>query len=343
LEEAFTQTDAIFKESLSYQDELVLFQGLKRAVDFLTHEKNLHIILLFERLELYIPMLTDDFFVHLRSLRDTAKYKFSVVFSLTRPLEDLVETNMLTDFYEFFAGKSVFLSLADLPGIKFRIEYLQKLLGRSLGETCINDLIQITGGHGKLTRLAVEALLANEKEITSNERLTEYLLSEKSVTSGLREIWDFLTPFEKSCFQQICNKQACDNISFLEQVGLIKNGESTILLLSSYVIKNNTNSEKEKVTYDPALNLIKKGSQIISEQLTSSEFRLFRFLIENPGKILTREEIITSVWKDMATTEGVTDQALDQLIFRLRKKIEDNPNNPERIQTIKGRGIKFLG
>ena len=41
------------------------------------------------------------------------------------------------------------------------------------------------------------------------------------------------------------------------------------------------------------------------------------------------------------TTEGVTDQALDQLIFRLRKKIEDDPNNPEFIQTIKGRGLKF--
>jgi len=69
--------------------------------------------------------------------------------------------------------------------------------------------------------------------------------------------------------------------------------------------------------------------------------KLLRFLIENQGKVLDKEAIINAVWKEAKTTLGVTDQALDQLIFRLRKKIEENPNNPTHIQTIKGRGFKF--
>ena len=60
------------------------------------------------------------------------------------------------------------------------------------------------------------------------------------------------------------------------------------------------------------------------------------------GRVVEKEEIINAVWKEAKTTLGVTDQALDQLIFRLRKKIENEPNKPENILTIKGRGFKFV-
>jgi two-component system response regulator MtrA len=65
-------------------------------------------------------------------------------------------------------------------------------------------------------------------------------------------------------------------------------------------------------------------------------------MLENKGRVLEKEEIINAVWKEAKTTLGVTDQALDQLIFRLRKKIEENPNTPQYLQTVKGRGFKFI-
>ena len=52
--------------------------------------------------------------------------------------------------------------------------------------------------------------------------------------------------------------------------------------------------------------------------------------------------MVNAVWGDLASTQGVTDQALDQLIFRLRKKIENNPNQPRHLLTIKGRGFKII-
>ena len=64
-------------------------------------------------------------------------------------------------------------------------------------------------------------------------------------------------------------------------------------------------------------------------------------MAQNSGKILGRDEIINTVWKELSSTAGVTEQALDQLIFRVRKKIEENPNQPQHIQTVKGRGFKF--
>jgi len=68
--------------------------------------------------------------------------------------------------------------------------------------------------------------------------------------------------------------------------------------------------------------------------LTSKEFDLLCFFVENPGKALTRKQIIEKVW-------GIdyfgTDRAVDDLLRRLRRKI------PEiRIETIYGFGYRLV-
>jgi len=49
---------------------------------------------------------------------------------------------------------------------------------------------------------------------------------------------------------------------------------------------------------------------------------------------LTKDEIISGVWKETALLQG-NDEALDQLIFRLRQKIEENPNHPRMSYLLK--------
>ena len=93
--------------------------------------------------------------------------------------------------------------------------------------------------------------------------------------------------------------------------------------------------------YEPATNLIKKGGIVLSDHLTKAEFRLLRHLLQHKDEVVEREDIVTTVWGENASTAGVTEQAIDQLIFRLRRKIETDPNNPLHLVTIKGRGVKF--
>lgn len=116
----------IFHESIVGNDELVLFGGLKRAIDFLAIEKELTVVFLFDRFEDYVSSATPEFFTNLRVLRDRAKYRFSVVFSLHKPLEDLIGEDILLDFYQFVAGHTVYLSLFDKIGLEFRISYIEK-------------------------------------------------------------------------------------------------------------------------------------------------------------------------------------------------------------------------
>lgn len=68
------------------------------------------------------------------------------------------------------------------------------------------------------------------------------------------------------------------------------------------------------------------------------EFDLLQILLENAGRVLTRDTLIDRVWGDDYVGDTKT---LDVHIKRLRSKIEDEPSNPERIVTIRGLGYKY--
>lgn len=74
--------------------------------------------------------------------------------------------------------------------------------------------------------------------------------------------------------------------------------------------------------------------------LPLKEFDLLTELLENNGRVLTREQLIGSVWGHDYVGDTKT---LDVHIKRLRSKVEENPSVPERIVTIRGLGYKYVG
>ena len=315
----------ILKESISMNDEMVIFQGLKKTIEYLTLEKNLTIVFLFDRFEIFTQTATSEFFSNLRILRNHAKYHFSCIFSLNKPLEEVFEKELLVDFYEFVADHIVYLPIFDKAGIDFRVSYLEKSTGKKIPKEKLNGILKLTGGHGKLTRICLELLL--------NSKVSDFL-SQKTIQGALYEIESSLSPSD------LKDLKAKSPNSYLESIELLKDGKITIPLLEQFL--NQTKEQKTNILFDPKTNEVTHGEQVLTDNLTSSEFKLLKFLIENQNKILTREEIISSVWQDTKTIQGVSDEALDQLISRLRKKIEDNPNSPIHLLTIKGRGFKFI-
>lgn len=332
----------IFKESLSFNDELVLFQGLKEAVDYLAHDRKLMLIFLFDRFEEYVPTVNSEFFSNLRILRNKAKYQFQVVFSLNRALEFVLEPTLLADYYEFVAGNLVYMQLYEKTGVAFRTASIEKVTGKKLPPNLLEGIVHVTGGHAKLTKLAIETYLANE-EVTEQD-ITKFLLQRRSFQGAILEIWLSLSPAEQSdILQEHFDDKEVD--TYLENVGLIKDKKIQIEILSRFVKTQSAQLQidEEKITYDEHTNTIKKGRIVLSDQLTASEFRLLRYLLQNQDRVVEREEIISIVWQEVKTTAGITDQAVDQLIFRLRRKIEEDANNPKHLLTVKGRGFRFAG
>jgi two-component system, OmpR family, response regulator RegX3 len=73
-------------------------------------------------------------------------------------------------------------------------------------------------------------------------------------------------------------------------------------------------------------------------KLRKKEFALLRLLLENPGRVLTREVLIDRVWGNDYVGDTKT---LDVHIKRLRTLIEDDPKNPSHITTVRGVGYRY--
>lgn len=74
-------------------------------------------------------------------------------------------------------------------------------------------------------------------------------------------------------------------------------------------------------------------------KLTALEFKLLAYLMENKGKVISKQQLFDKVWQDKLTGDGT----LNVHIRRLREAIEPNPNQPEYIVTAWGDGYKFTG
>ena len=73
-------------------------------------------------------------------------------------------------------------------------------------------------------------------------------------------------------------------------------------------------------------------------ELTQREYELLKFLAESPGKVVSREELMTQVWQYDYFGDL---RAVDVAVRRLREKIEPNPSEPSYVITKRGVGYYF--
>lgn len=83
--------------------------------------------------------------------------------------------------------------------------------------------------------------------------------------------------------------------------------------------------------------VIKNGTEIY---LSALEYRLLMVFFNNKEKLLSRDRLIEELWS--VSGEFVSDNTLNVYMKRLREKIEDNPQIPSIIITVRGRGYKAV-
>ena len=108
------------------------------------------------------------------------------------------------------------------------------------------------------------------------------------------------------------------------------------------VIKRNQRNEESTVSnfgnlqIDFSARIVKRNNEVL--KLTSTEFNLLSLFMKNEGRVLTHQYILKEIWGVGYQTET---QYLRVFVGTLRKKIEDNPNQPKYIVTESGVGYRF--
>ena len=96
--------------------------------------------------------------------------------------------------------------------------------------------------------------------------------------------------------------------------------------------------EEGGLSVDISRHTVKKNGTVI--ELTAKEFDLLCILMQNTGKVLTREILLDKVWG--VEYFGDT-RTVDVHMRYLRQKIEENPDSPQYLITVRGVGYKFVG
>lgn len=93
----------------------------------------------------------------------------------------------------------------------------------------------------------------------------------------------------------------------------------------------------DDITIDFQGRVVRKGEEVL--ELTTLEFNLLAYLINNAGRALPRDELLNKVW---GYDYFGTARTIDNFITKLRGKLEKDPQNPSRIVSLRGLGYKFV-
>ncbi|WMJ89127.1 response regulator transcription factor [Anaerocolumna sp. MB42-C2] len=94
----------------------------------------------------------------------------------------------------------------------------------------------------------------------------------------------------------------------------------------------------EELEINPETKRVLKGGNLIS--LTAKEYKILETLSKRPLKIFTRDELLEIIWGYDYLGDS---RSVDMTIMRLRKKLEDDSENPKYVKTIYGFGYQFGG
>ena len=95
-----------------------------------------------------------------------------------------------------------------------------------------------------------------------------------------------------------------------------------------------------RLRMEPEAHRVWLGQAELEPPLSPPQFRLLALMYENPGRVVTRDQIIENVWPDSAR-EGVSEQALDALVRRLRERLREVDPQHHYVTTVRGHGFRL--
>lgn len=116
-----------------------------------------------------------------------------------------------------------------------------------------------------------------------------------------------------------------------------------LMALIENKVKFIVNSDKTDIIkfanmeHHPNIHMLMRDGKKV--ELTILENRILLYFLKNINKVINRDELMMVVW---GYNSDVNTRTLDMHIVRLRKKIENNPEHPMLLQTVRGIGYKFV-
>jgi len=181
--------------------------------------------------------------------------------------------------------------------------------------------------------------------------------SECDIVVAHRQVSRFharLTPSEQGIFlEDLASKNGtyCNGKMVIEPIFLQDGDSFQIALIQNFVYLSSDSTmpmdynrlspagQLGRLVLDERSRRVWIGALEVVPPLSVLQFRLLQVLYQSTGQVIDREKLVREIWGEEA--EGVSEQALDALVRRLRERLASVDSQHEYLITVRGHGLRF--
>jgi DNA-binding winged helix-turn-helix (wHTH) protein len=328
--EKFNETDCLdfLLREINYQ----LGTNLNSYSDLITLTKSWDsdkkLIIIVDRFDKALQNLQAEFFDKLKWLTQHSHQKVVLVTAYDKTPNSLTEQPKLKEFYSHFGTFTLVLRLLNEEESIFLVnnEFYRRGLTPAKGISPL--VISRTGGHSRLLKFFARYAILH---IVEDPRL-EFASEDSSIQSMFKVIEESLNKKELETLLYATpntpEHKTLKKFGYLDAKGAIFSEAFEIYLDTKIAAQG---------FYLGRSNEIFFNNIQVDKDLTVQEYSLLKLLVSKNETICSKQDIVEEVWGKEAE-KGVSDEAIDQLVLRLRQKMTNIGIDKDLIQTIRGRG-----
>ncbi|MBP8000429.1 MAG: winged helix-turn-helix domain-containing protein [Chloroflexi bacterium] len=341
--------ETLYRKVEATQDPF-LSQSALRELLTLWEIQGRRIVLVMNRFDHFCETATPQMTTTLRGLRDSFKETLSYVMGMAQEVVYLSDLDSIRPLRGILDTHICWVGPLPEPDARFMIERQMQYHHEPVAEAVIARLLQISGGYPSLLRVLCHWWLTEGQKVQP-DAWAKILLGKRNVQHRLRDIYQGFTQAEQFVLSELHQIQSgekrsntfststdSDVLNALWEKGACfqQTGRWYITgeLLDLYV-KQEESPGRGRVWVNERTGEIHQGRTVV-EGLQPLPWALLRFLLARPRERHTHTDLIEAVWPEEVNKDGVSTEALYQVVRGIRKAIEPDSTRPRYLINWRG-------
>jgi len=329
-DELKSHIDKIFDTAIQYKETFFIVDGMRKALVELTKHKAIPVLFMI-RFDRLLDSVTPELFANLQGFYDACGEKLIYVFTSYQQLHYL-KPEVFDKHSMAVFSKPVYVQPADQEDMNIIFSTFEERYKLNIDQKVKKTLIDMSGGHVNYLQLSL--IILNER-IAAGEKISdilELIEHDERIELQSEELFSYLDKDDQDVLLSIVKGELKSangtHDGYVWHTGMVVNSKQPPRIFSPLFEKyvrslSDDRSPSQEETY-----------------LTSKEHKLFTLLKDHLDEICERELILETVWAEYEAI-GVSDWAVDRLVARLRKKLQQM-NSEFSIRTVRTRGFMLV-
>ncbi|KKR29774.1 hypothetical protein A2715_00825 [Candidatus Woesebacteria bacterium RIFCSPHIGHO2_01_FULL_39_32] len=298
------------------------------------------------------------FYNNLKSLWSQLYPRLHYIFLMRERVTRKENISLWGELNEAILQNIVYVPLAQDKDVDYWIDNFSSHYSFKINEKQKQVLKKLCGGHPYMLKVAVRVINKHKDDNLSGDELEDFLLDYYELRSVSRGILDVRSDKERKLLLTIAKgsefnvEDHKEYIKFFEKLGLVKKDDKGQYHLFGKLFEDavlGTEEPKEShsstetngdLNLDENTGAILFKGKTVEERFTRQEYSILTAFLQNEGKLLTRDDAGAVLW-GKESYEKYSDWAIDQLISKLRKKLNEL-GVKDKLSTVRGKGYKYI-